>query len=298
MLPNAPFRLLESKTVPLTKDFLAEFLKLPPSPTERTRDAKRVAYLRAKYDAGLWGPTQWATARCNGTVYRINGSHSSAMLNALDGHMADGLVVHIDSYDVNSVDDLAMLFRQYDDRKSSRSPADVAGAYQGLEETLCDSPRLPAKLAAEAVTWWRRSVERSPVNKGDDRYMLFHEAALHPFIKWVSNDIFTSGKMPELMKEPIVAAMFMTFEVNEAEARAFWKKVSTGGDEYQETAPDRVLSEWLRAAYQRETPETTGISTGQLYQGCIYAWNAHRRSEAALKTIRHDTKRGWLKPIA
>lgn len=294
---NAQFRLIESKTVPLTRDFLDLFLGFPASPTERYCDPKRVAHLKAKYEAGLWGPCQWATARVGDAEFRVNGSHSSAMLEALEGRLADGLVVHWDRFDVRSLDGLAMVFRQYDDRKSSRTSADIAGAYQGLEEPLRESPRAPAKLAAEAVTWWRNHVERSPTATGDDRYTLFHEAALHPFIRWVSADIF-GARVPELAKEAVVAAMFVTFETNEVEARSFWGRVSRGGDEYQEGAPDRVLSDWLRAALAKETPEFSKIGPGQLYQGSIHAWNAYRRGEASIKSIRHDVKRGWLKPIS
>jgi hypothetical protein len=299
-MSNTAFQLVESKTVPLTREFLDQFVGFTPSPVERERDDKRVKHLRSKYDAGLWTPCSWVTAKVrdmNDIEYRANGFHSSTMLSALDGLLADGLMVHWDRFQVQTLDDLALLFRQYDDRKSARSPADVAGAYQGLEEDLRATPRVPAKLAIESVNWWRAHVERSPTAKGDDRYTLFHERALHPFIAWVSADIF-SGKVPELAKEPVVASMFVTFEANEIECRSFWHKVSQGGDEYQEGSPDRVLSDWLRGVYQRENAELAKVGPGQLYQGCIYAWNAHRRGEPSIKSIRHDARRGWLKAIA
>lgn len=298
MPANAPFRLIESKTLELTQEFLDEFLRFPPSPTERARNEKRIKHLRNKYDNGLWGPCVWVTVQCNGVEYRINGQHSSSMLKALNGSFADGLMVHWDRWTADTMDDTAMLYRQYDDRMSSRKPADVANAYQGLEEDLRNVAPAPAKLAVEAVNWWRDQVDRAPSSKDDDRYTLFHEAALHPFIKWVAGEIFC-GKVPELARIQIVAAMFVTFEANEIEARSFWRKVSQGGDEYQEGAPDRVLADWLHDIRRKEHPEFQKVSGPEAYQGCIYAWNAHRRGEPSIKTIRYDTKRhGYLKVIA
>ena len=63
---------------------------------------------------------------------RMNGQHSSNMLCGLNGHFPKGLKVHIDEYEVPNKPSLALLFRQFDDRKSNRSPSDVASAYQGL----------------------------------------------------------------------------------------------------------------------------------------------------------------------
>jgi len=52
----------------------------------------------------------------------------------LNGHFPKGLKVHIDEYEVPNKPSLALLFRQFDDRKSNRSPSDVASAYQGLSD--------------------------------------------------------------------------------------------------------------------------------------------------------------------
>ena len=49
--------------------------------------------------------------------------------------------MHLDEYEAQTPDDLALLFRQFDDRKSGRSSGDVAGAYQGLHEPLRQCPR-------------------------------------------------------------------------------------------------------------------------------------------------------------
>ena len=98
----------------------------------------------------------------------------------------------------------------------------MSGAYQGLYTDLAGVARGAAKLAVEGVAWYDKNVEGLPAPKGDDVYTLFGKTALHPFIKWVG-DVFTV-KTPELRRQTIVAAMYGTFDKNEAEARKFWRK--------------------------------------------------------------------------
>jgi hypothetical protein len=85
----------------------------------------------------------------------MNGNHSSTALLGLNGSFPDKLVAHIDEYEVSRLDGLALLFRQFDDRKSGRSSKDVCGAYQGLYEPLREVPRDTAKLGAEGISWAR-----------------------------------------------------------------------------------------------------------------------------------------------
>lgn len=98
----------------------------------------------------------------------------------------------------------------------------MSGAYQGLYTDLAGVPRGAAKLAVEGVAWYDKNVEGLPAPKGDDVYTLFGKTGLHSFIRWVGEDIFTI-KTPELKRQTIVAAMYGTFDKNEAEARKFWK---------------------------------------------------------------------------
>ena len=155
------------------------------------------------------------------------------------------LTVHMDSYEVETDDDLALLFRQFDDRKSSRSPGDVAGACQGLQPALQAVPRASAKLAVEGIAYWRKNVEGISAVQGDDIYTLMAFPALHPFIQWIG-DLFTI-KTPELKRVPIVAAMYATFDKNEDDARKFWTDVARGGREYEDNHPTTVLDAWLKA---------------------------------------------------
>jgi len=183
---------------------------------------------------------------------------------------------------------LALLFRQFDDRKSNRSPGDVASAYQGLYEGLHDVPKGPAKMAVEGACWYDRNIEGLPPVSGDDQYIRFGEPGLHGFIRFVG-ELFTI-KTPELRRQTIVAAMYGTFTKNEAEARKFWAEVARGGEEYAENAPSTILDAWLKAMAEKRGAKTE-VKPANLYQGCVFAWNAYRESKT-ISTIKYDTKKG------
>lgn len=195
-------------------------------------------------------------------------------------------------YEVDGPDELALLFRQFDDRKSGRSAGDVAGAYQNLHPELQQVAKPIGKLGIEAIIWYRRTIEGAPISAGDEQYKLFNELGVHPFLLWLS-DVF-SVKTPEMKKTQIVAAMYATFIKNETEARKFWDQVARGGVEYEDNAPATILDAWLKSIKEGEIKVEP--KPAQYYQGCIYAWNASRE-EKQIKDIKCDTKKSWYNPV-
>jgi hypothetical protein len=285
---DANFKLISSETKPLTPELAQTFKAMLPSPTERAFDPARAKMLREKAEAGQLITFLWAKAKMGDKEYRVNGQHSSAVLTELNGQFPQGLKVHMDTYEVNSPDGLASLFRQFDSRKSGRTPTDVSGAYQGLYADLADVSRGAAKLAVEGVAWFDRHVEGLPAPKGDDIYTLFGKTALHSFIKWIG-EVF-SIKTPELRKQTIVAAMYGTFDKNEAEARKFWREVSRGGVEFEDNHPTTVLDTFLKSAL--EDKRKMDLKSPSFYQASIYAWNAYRENKV-ITSVKYDTRKGF-----
>jgi|SRR5215469_2042771 len=284
------FHLVKSDTVPLTKELAERFRNMEPSPTEREIDGGRIRHLRQKADAGLLVPFDWASATLNGTEYRMNAQHSSAMLGQFDGNFPAGLTAHVDQYSVDSIEDLALLFRQFDDRKSSRSTADVSGAYQGLIPELRDVPRKTGKAAIEGVAWYLRMIEGVKTPAGDEVYRLFNDVVHHDFIRFLGETLST--KTPELFRAPVVAAIYGSHVASTTGARDFWFQVARGGIEYEEGAPSTALDTFLRAAHEKSDERLKNLKPANYFQGCIYAWNAYRDGRT-IKDIRCDTKKGW-----
>src|SRR5215475_9494241 len=199
------FRLRKSTALPLTATLAAEFRDLMPSPTERDLNPHRLRHLEEKATRGLLVTFHWAKALFNNTWVRVNGQHSSKMLCGLDGAFPANLWVHLDEYEVDTAEGLANLFRQFDDRKSGRSSADVAGAYQNLFPALHDVEKKNGKDGIDGVTWYKREVVGSPVGSSDDRYWQFNLVDLQHFLVWL--DTVLHMKTPELRHQPVIAAI-------------------------------------------------------------------------------------------
>jgi hypothetical protein len=219
---------------------------------------------------------------------RVNGLHSSTMLCERNGTFPPNLKAHIDAYQADTPEGLAVLFRQFDARQSGRSPSDVSGAYQGLYEALRNVPRAFAKIGVEGVAWYRHRVEGTSNITADDRYTLFGEQGLHRYLCWLGN--LLSIKTSELMGVPIIAGVYGTYIANEREAQKFWDQVARGGVEYDDTAPASILDSWLKSL-KEDRRNIEKLKPGNFYQGCIFAWNAFRESRT-ITAIKYKTDKG------
>jgi len=244
------------------------------SVSERDLKPKRLTYLKEAVLNGMAITFNWATVEIaeTGKVIRMNGNHSSNVLSQLDGAFPDGLRVHIDRYKAGTMLDAVQLFRQMDSRQSARTIDDVAGAYQGLHEDLKETPKDAARKAIDAVGWYRR-LEGAPVPSGDDRFDLFNQTELHPFIKMVGRVL--SKKTPEFTT-PVLAAMFATFEKDPREAEGFWIDVAKQGGQFEPGHPTVVLDNWLCSGTAKDG---TQLKSREIYRGCVIAWNAFRHGK-------------------
>jgi hypothetical protein len=283
------FNLIKAETLPLTPELVAEFITLPASPTERPLLPRRVAFLQNAFEEDRLVNFDWVEAILGEQRYRVNGQHSATMLSRLNGDFPRGRYVHKDTYRVADEDELVSLFRQFDARQSGRSAGDVAGAYQMAQPDLRDVDRKKAKLAIDGCAWYRHHIEGFAVGRGDDVYRLFSSGNLHDYIRWIGD--LLDMKTPELESNTVVGAMYATHIANEEAAKTFWGQVARGGVDYEEEAPSTVLDQWLKAA-AKEKPKV--IKPGELYQGCVYAWNSYRRGRS-IERVRYDTSKDWLK---
>lgn len=289
------FELVKFEAVDLTPEIAAEFRNLPPSPTERKLDSKRVRFLREAMAAGQVLPFFWAVAVLpDGRRLRMNGQHSSNMLYDLPPEdFPVGGKVALATFKVGNEDSLALLFQQFDSRRSSRSAADVSGAYQSVQRDLRALDKPVAKVGIEGVAWWRRNVEGLPVLPGDYAYALFQQQASHPFLLWLET-LFAGRKLPELRKPPVIAAMYATFNADEERAKSFWDEIAHGGNDADEGAVTSRLFQWLDNLYQEGQPR--GFKPANYYQACVTSWNAWHEGRT-LRTIRHDASRGLATPL-
>lgn len=280
-------RLLSSETRDLTPSLAAEFANMPASVTERDLDPKRLRYLRDTILARRALPFQWAraTVRADGTTYRVNGHHSSTVLAEMNGEMPEGLRAHIDDFEVDSIPDLAVLFRQFDNRRSARTVADIAGASQMIVAELRDVPRNAARRAIEGVAWYEDRVFGSDVPKGDEMFTLFERPRYHAFVQFMGG--IYSVKTPEF-STPVVGAMFATHSREPTQAEIFWNDVARQGASHEEKHPAAALDAWLLAA--KDAPIKP--KPMEIYRNCVIAWNAFRNGEPIERFRRYNPTKG------
>ena len=287
------FTLIKSETLAMTSKLAIEMATMTGSDTERVLDEKRIDYLRGQVMAGLAVPFNWVIAeRPDGTRVRMNGNHSSNMLSKLDGDMPAGLTAVLSTYKVENRDGEVALFRQFDPRRSARTIADIAGAFQGVIPELRAVPRDSAKRAIEGIAWHLKYVVGMPVAKGDDVYDLFHRPEHTDYLVWIGHML--SDKTPELKKASVLAAVFATYDRDPEEAKNWWHEVARGGENYADKAPSTVLDKWLQDERKPQPRRRNTLSDGNIYQGCVFAWNAHRDGKETIEKINYDTKKGYF----
>lgn len=288
MSTTTEIRRVSSETRDLTPELATEFSQMPASVTERDLDPKRCKFLKDTILHGVAIPFMWARAKvlADGTTYRVNGHHSSNVLAEMNGTMPKGLIAHIDDFEVPDVTRLAELFRQFDSRRSARSVGDIAGAYQMIMPNLRAVSRMAGRRAIEGAAWYEGRVFGADVPKGDDVFVMFHDARYHDFIQFVGR--IYSKKTPEFTT-PVIGAMFATFDHAPDQAEAFWLAVSRQGGGNDEKHPATVLDAWLLSAKEaKEKP-----SAMETFRACVVAWNAFRNHRSLDRIGRYDAKKGF-----
>lgn len=277
--------LISSETKPLTREVVSQHLALTPAPVEREFNQKRYDYLKEKVDLDLFVVPHWVVGVLDGESYRMNGQHSGRVLADLDGHLPEGLHVHIDTYKVDTMGGFAWLFRQFDARQSSRTSLDVSGAYQGLIPELSGVPIRAAQGLVNGYCFYQGSVLGGPVPRsGDGRYEKMSDPNAKSFILWAQK-LWTS-KAREVQRPGIIAAMYGTFEKEETDADRFWDDVVRDVNPDELAAASKLAAE-LQRAFKNHTVKFKPL---EYYVKCIKAWNAFRRG-VAVRDLRVDLKK-------
>lgn len=261
------------------------------TPVEREFDKAWGAELKDRVAKGRAVTFLWAvadlTANGHKVRLRINGQHSSWALGQLlqEGALPDNLAIHLDTYSVEDEAAAVHLFRQFDSRKSARSKEDIAGAYQCFQPTLRHCHRGVLKSSAEGVVWYRREIQKHPVESGDDVYALFNEAYLHPFFLMMDR-ILGNGKSNELKRIPVLGAAYGTWLTDAKMAEQFWAEVAQGDTRNEDDAPSELDAELLRIKADKER-----TSAAAFYLKCVKAWKAYEAG-VRVANFRVDTRKG------
>ena len=289
------WRLTKSETVSLPRaralEYAAKHAGLANSPVERELDPKRVHRLEGIIRDGAALPFNWARVVYQGQVYRMNGRNSSTAITNVGVDNPATLAFHMDDYEADTRRGMVDLFRQFDQRWSSRTTAEVAGAFQGLTPGIEKCNRRACKAAAEGLSWYMRTVEGVDAPKGDDTYDFFHDDRFTDFFRWV--DGVWNGRR-ELLHTQVLGAMYRSHTISQSGASAFWREVSFGPDYFtDDMAPGAVLIGELNRALEDEDYRAKEFENPSFYyRKAAKAWNAYcaRQRIASLKVTK---AKGW-----
>jgi len=131
-----------------------EALKVVPG--ERDMKTPRLRFVRDLILEKQFNRVDWAACHCeaDGNDYRVNGQHTSTVLREVlngdgdfKGHknlFPGGVPVVFTRYECDTVEDLADVFDQFDNHKSTRKPEDKLGIFMaqhtdmiGIDKQLC-----------------------------------------------------------------------------------------------------------------------------------------------------------------
>jgi hypothetical protein len=266
------------------------------TPVEREFDLKWAQELKTRVAEGRAVSFSWAIADLpvGGKISRLrmNGNHSSWALAELlkEDALPSNLAIHLDTYSVSDKDGAVLLFRQFDNRKSSRTKEDISGAYQCFHEEIRECNRRTAKLAVEGVAWYRRDVQELPVPSGDDLYNLFNESRLHPFINMLNGVI--DSKCNELKRVPVAGAVYGTWLDDARKCEQFWRLAALGSKRAESDAASDLDDELVRIRDEKER-----VTAGNLYAKCAKAWEAFKDGKR-VTSFKVNTKAKGLPAIA
>jgi len=272
---------LSTKLVRLTREFALDVATMEEWNGERGLKPHRTKMLRNRYLDGLFFPPRWSFVTINGKKIRINGKSSSSMLSGVEEPFPNMLVV-VDEFQADSLEDVAKLFAQYDSGRSARTRTELAKAAGSVHSELDHISPTLLSYAVSGLTFALTDGRSSDIDP-DDRDPLLHYH--FDFVVWLHQ--FMGDR--RLQRAPLIAAIYKTYHRDPLEAALFWKFVRDE-DHPDRTHPSRTLATFLRDPSARPGGNRHGKqwTTIAFHVKAIHAWNAHRQGMTS--TLRYYPK--------
>jgi hypothetical protein len=280
------------KTVRITNKLAKEWSEMPSAHVDRPLRERRLGVYRTMLEGGLFRPVSWAKAYCKeiDEWERVNGKHTSTLFAMVDLTKFQDLYAVIEEYDCDSIEDVARLYSTFDSATQARNSTDVNRSFAATVPELRAMDEKAINLFVSAIAYSKNpsissgSHTNTAMDRAED--MLDHV----PFCVWAHEIMYGQGltkQAAHLRRQPVVAAMFATYNKAKGAATEFWTAVR---DETGTTpdVPDRKLARFLLQMKLAATGQSNGIpkrfrlTPKEFYVKSILAWNAWRK-----KTITH-----------
>lgn len=252
---------------------------------DRPLKEKHVDYLVGAMRRGTFRPELVTIVVCehDGKLYRMNGQHTAWARIYLERKRWP-CKVRMLTYRAATEEDMRRLYASID-RSSPRSKGQVVGSYlkgsPGFEKV--SDPVLRHLSQGFALWKWEASHER---NANDGDAVAFHlKTGYYDLTMKVAAFLgeLSQGSHKHLLRAPVVAAMYATFEKAPQIAREFWMAVANGVG--VDTASDARLR--LRDKLMQTSVGLGGgassakakMTQEEMFRICLRAWNRHREGK-------------------
>ena len=264
-----------TKVVNINRELAEEFATMPAWKGERPLRQERVEMLTGKINDGLFHSPTWAVAKLNGQTYRMNGQHSSVALASCE-KLPTSLNASILEFEVDSEQELANLFGQFDTPESVRRMREVINAHAAVDDILDSCPINTLQIILSGIA--QTDSQLQSTGSSHQRAALMHSH--RPFIEFAKK----YGKRKHVMYMAVIAAMYLTWKSDKQHADLFWNLVAS--EEHPDSNnPTRVLARFLTGEIVGRT-RRMGMRWDRraVMVKCIHAWNAYWRGQTtALK---------------
>lgn len=275
------------RTLRVTKALATEYANMDPAPRDRPLSERRLQVYQRIFSQGSFRPVTWAKAECveTGGTYRVNGKHTSILLSGLPSPLPE-FYVTIETYQCETLDDVARLYATFDSRTQSRTTSDINLSFAGTVPNLAELPAKSINVAVSGMSYHIHGESWGSIPPPERAELLLEHC---DFVLWF-HSIMTPPEYEEehrnsrhMQRQAVAAAMMGTWQKSQSDSTKFWMAVrNETGD--KPTLPDRKLARYLLTVSVNKGPGSKKIKVGtgrEMYVKCIHAWNAWRRGETS-----------------
>ena len=271
------FKLVQRKDIVLNPKTATNILKCNNYIDQRRLDQKSVNVLRKAIKEGVFLTGHVALARCNyngSKVVMVNGQHQCHAV------IDEGATVTVakEDYSCESPEDLALLYRQFDNHKA-RSITD--GAKPEATSLGIEWPMRVVTLVIAAASILDNKTRYNKNERIPLLRLYLREGSFVASILCPDNKLHEASL--HIARSSVIAIMMRTWRKNQSEAELFWNQVRDGENLKKHMAVYK-LRDWLTRikvngnARSRTPVERGGASNHEVMAKCITAWNAYRRN--------------------
>ncbi|GAF85187.1 unnamed protein product [marine sediment metagenome] len=269
------FTKIKKESITLNVRRAEELLKLNVFKNQRPLRPMWVNDLTNKMREGLFTSGHIAVAIYNGEKYLVNGQHQCH--SAIISKMRPDVIY--EEYRCDTMDDVSLLYGQFDNHKSRSLQNLVA---MEMEALGLDWPRRVGSLVVSGA-----AMREGIGAKSKDVKVPLLKKYL-PSGKQIKNiltdvdDGDTLNSYRHLTRAPVIHAMILTLEKSQSDSWRFWVDVRDG-EGMKRVQPQYKLREFLKESNFDKGRGASGnnrrtVGQHEMTSRCIIAWNAYRKN--------------------